>query len=232
VLNGRKMFITNAGIADVIIVAARTDVADRHHGVTLFVLEKNTPGLSYGQPLKKMGWHSSDTREVVLDDVLVRPEDVLGTRGRGFHQIMEGFQLERISLAAMGIGHAAECLDLARAYVSERQAFGAPLTSLQTIRHKLGVMELEVDAARLMVHQAATRLDSNHPDALKTVAQAKYLAAVVANKVVDDAVQLFGGAGYLEETGIAMHYRDARILRIGGGTDEIQLEILTKGLAR
>jgi alkylation response protein AidB-like acyl-CoA dehydrogenase len=232
VLNGRKMFITNAGIADVIIVAARTDVADRHHGVTLFVLEKNTPGLSYGQPLKKMGWHSSDTREVVLDDVLVRPEDVLGTRGRGFHQIMEGFQLERISLAAMGIGHAAECLDLARAYVSEREAFGAPLTSLQTIRHKLGVMELEVDAARLMVHQAATRLDSNHPDALKTVAQAKYLAAVVANKVVDDAVQLFGGAGYLEETGIAMHYRDARILRIGGGTDEIQLEILTKGLAR
>ncbi|HEY2834525.1 MAG TPA: acyl-CoA dehydrogenase family protein [Sporichthyaceae bacterium] len=231
VLNGRKMFITNAGIADVIIIAARTDVTDRHHGVTLFVVEKNTPGLSFGAPLKKMGWHSSDTREVLLDDVVVGPQDVLGTQGRGFQQIMEGFQLERVSLAAMAIGHAAECLDLARAYVSEREVFGAPLTQLQTIRHKIGVMDLEVAAARLMVYQAATRLDADHPVALKTVAQAKYFAAVVANKVVDDAMQLFGGAGYLEETGISMHYRDARILRIGGGTDEIQLEILTKGLA-
>jgi len=130
----------------------------------------------------------------------------------------------------MGLGHAAECLDLSRAYVSERQAFGAPLTNLQTIRHKLAMMEIELDSARLLTYQSAARLDANHPDALKTVAQAKFLAAIAANRIVDDAVQLLGGAGFVEESAVARHYRDARILRIGGGTDEIQLEILTKGL--
>jgi acyl-CoA dehydrogenase len=230
VLNGQKMFITNAGIADILIVGARTS-SDRHSGVTLFLVEKGTPGLSVGKPLKKMGWHSSDTREVILDNVEIDADAVLGAEGRGFQQIMEGFQLERITLAGMGIGHAAECLDLAKAYCRDRAAFGAPLTHLQTIRHKLALMEIELDSARLFTYQAAARLDADHPDAMKTVAQAKYLAAVACNKIVDDAVQLFGGAGFVEESPVAMHYRDARILRIGGGTDEIQLEILTKGLA-
>ncbi len=229
ILNGRKMFITNAALADVLIVGARTS-PDRHGGVTLFLVEADAPGLSFGNPLTKMGWHSSDTREVILDDVPVAADAVLGTEGRGFQQIMEGFQLERVALAGMGLGHAAECLDLARNYVRDREAFGAPLIGLQTIRHRLATMEIELDAARLMTHQSAARLDAGHPDALKTVAQAKYLAAVAANRIVDDAVQLFGGAGFVEETPVAMHYRDARILRIGGGTDEIQLEILTKGL--
>ena len=179
VLNGRKMFITNAGIADVLIVGARTS-DDRHTGVTLFLVEKGTPGLSFGNPLTKMGWHSSDTREVLLDDVHVTADAVLGTEGRGFQQIMEGFQLERISLAGMGLGHAAESLDLARAYTRERTAFGAPLTNLQTIRHKLATMEIELDAARLMTYQSALRLDAGHPLAFKTVAQAKYFAATAS----------------------------------------------------
>ncbi|MGH3632130.1 MAG: acyl-CoA dehydrogenase family protein [Sciscionella sp.] len=229
-LTGRKMFITNASLADVLVVAARTGEPGRG-GVTLFLVERDAPGLSAGGPLVKMGWHSSDTREVLLDEVTVRPDAVIGTEGRGFYQIMVGFQLERIALAAMGLGHAAECLALAKRYAGEREAFSAPLTHLQTIRHRLATMEIDLAAARLVTYQAAARLTAGHPEAPRSVAMAKYLAATVANRVVDDAVQLFGGAGFVEESAVARHYRDARILRIGGGTDEIQLEILTRELA-
>ncbi|QJY49759.1 acyl-CoA dehydrogenase family protein [Pseudonocardia broussonetiae] len=230
VLNARKMYITNAGLADLLVVAARTGDAGRG-GVTLFLVGADAPGVSTGTPLVKMGWHSSDTREVVLDDVVVAADAVLGEENRGFYQIMEAFQLERIALAGMGLGHAAECLDLALQYTREREAFGAPLTHLQTIRHKLATMEIELESARLVTYQAAARLDAGHPEAGRSVARAKYVAAIAANHIVDDAVQLFGGAGFVEESPVARHYRDARILRIGGGTDEIQLEILTRGMA-
>lgn len=231
VVNGRKMFITNAGLADVLIVAARTGGEGRH-GITTFLVDPTAPGVSFGAPLQKMGWHSSDTREVVLQDCPVPAEAVLGETDRGFYQIMEAFQLERVALAAMGLGHAAECLALATEHVRLREVFGAPLAALQTVRHKLAAMTVELESARLMTYQAAARLDAAHPDAPRTVAMAKYVAAQTANRVVDDAVQLFGGAGFVEESPVARHYRDARILRIGGGTDEIQLEILSRELGR
>jgi acyl-CoA dehydrogenase len=228
-LDGTKMFITNAGIADVFVVAART-APDGHRGITTFIVEAGTPGLSLGQPLRKMGWHASDTREVILDGCRVPAGAVLGEPNRGFHQIMSAFQLERLTLAAMGVGHAEECLALATAYARDREVFGSPLISLQATRHRLAALSVELEAARVLTYRAAARLDSGHPGTARSVAIAKYHAAIAANHIIDECVQLFGGAGFLEETAVARHYRDARVLRIGGGTDEIQLEILAKDL--
>jgi alkylation response protein AidB-like acyl-CoA dehydrogenase len=228
-LDGTKMFITNAGIADVVIVAARTS-PDGHRGVTTFIVEADNPGLSVGQPLRKLGWHGSDTREVVLSDCFVPADAVLGEVGRGFHQIMSAFQLERLTLAGMGIGHAAECLAAATAYAKDRDVFGVPLISKQAIRHRLAALSIELEAAQLLTYRAAARLDARHPEAGASVAKAKYQAAIAACHIVDECVQLFGGSGFLEETPVARHYRDVRVLRIGGGTDEIQLEILAKDL--
>ncbi len=228
-LNGTKMFITNAGIADVFVVAARTS-PDGHRGITTFIVEAGQPGLSLGQPLRKMGWHASDTREVIFSDCQVAGDAVLGELNRGFHQIMSAFQLERLTLAAMGLGHAEECLRAATTYARDREVFGSPLISLQAIRHRLAAASVELEAARLLTYRAAARLDSDHPEVGKSVAMAKYHAAIAANRIVDECVQLFGGSGFLEETPVARHFRDARVLRIGGGTDEIQLEILAKGL--
>ncbi|HEY2193823.1 MAG TPA: acyl-CoA dehydrogenase family protein [Actinomycetospora sp.] len=230
VIDGRKMFITNAGLADVVVVGAKTSPDAGHRGITTFVVPADTPGLQLGAPLQKMGWHSSDTREVVLDGVTVPDDAVLGGRDHGFYQIMAAFQLERVVLAAMGLGHAAEAIASVTAYVRDREVAGAPLTHLQTIRHRIAAMEVELDAARTLTYQAADRLDRDHPEAGRSVAAAKYFAAKAAAWIVDEALQLFGGAGYLEETPIVRHQRDVRILRIGGGTDEIQLEILSKRL--
>jgi alkylation response protein AidB-like acyl-CoA dehydrogenase len=230
VIDGRKMFITNAGLADVIVVGAKTSPDAGHRGITTFVVPADTPGLSLGAPLQKMGWHSSDTREVILDGVTVPDDAVLGGLDRGFYQIMAAFQLERVVLAGMGLGHAAEAIATATAYVRDREVAGAPLIALQTIRHRIAAMEVELDAARTLTYQAADRLDRDHPEAGRSVAAAKYFAAKAADHIVDEALQLFGGAGYLEETPIVRHQRDVRILRIGGGTDEIQLEILSKRL--
>lgn len=230
-LNGRKMFITNAGLADVLIVAARTTQAAGSRGISTFLVDAGTPGLSFGTPLRKMGWHSSDTREVVIDDVEVPAESLLGELDRGFYQIMAAFQLERVTLAAMGLGHAAECLHLATEHARVREVFGAPLAGLQTVRHRLAAMTVELEAARMLTYRAAAQLGGDHPDARRSVAMAKYHAAIAANKIVDEAVQILGGSGFVEESPVARHYRDARILRIGGGADEIQLEILTRELA-
>jgi alkylation response protein AidB-like acyl-CoA dehydrogenase len=183
-----------------------------------------------GKPLRKMGWHGSDTREVIFSDLFVPAEAILGTEGRGFHQIMEAFQLERLTLAAMGLGHAEECLQAATVYARDREVFGSSLISRQAIRHRLAAASVELEAARLLTYRAAARVDSGHPEVGKSVAMAKYHAAIAANRIVDECVQLFGGSGFLEETPVARHFRDARVLRIGGGTDEIQLEILAKGL--
>ena len=229
-LNGRKMFITNAGLTDVLIVAAKTAPDAGRRGISTFLVEAPAPGLSLGEPLPKIGWHAADTREVILDDVAVPATSVLGELNRGFYQIMYAFQLERVALAAMGLGHAAECLHLATGHARVREAFGAPLTGLQSVRHRLAEMAVELESARLMTYHAAQRLGTGHPQAFRSVAMAKYHTARAAGRIVDAAVQIFGGSGYIEESAVARHYRDVRVLRIGGGADEIQLEILSREL--
>ena len=227
-LRGTKMFITNAGLADVIIVAARTEGGSRHQGITTFLVDRGHPGMTLGAPLPKLGWHASDTREVVFEDAFAEDARVLGTEGRGFQQIMEAFQVERIVLAGMAVGLGQEALDDAKAHALERRAFGQRIADFQTLRHRLAQMQTSLEAARLVTYQAAARWDAGHAEAATSIAAAKLFAARVACQVVDDAVQVFGGYGFIEETPIAMHYRDARILRIGGGTDEVQLEIIAK----
>jgi acyl-CoA dehydrogenase len=227
-LRGTKMFITNAGLADVTIVAAKTDPGGGHGAITTFLVESGNPGVTLSPPLAKLGWHASDTREVFLDDCFVAADAVLGTPGRGFGQIMEAFQVERLALAGMALGLAQVALDDAIAHARERRAFGTTLSGHQTVRHRLANATAELEGARTLTYQAAARWDSGHPEAASTTAMAKLLAPRVASHVVDEALQIFGGYGFIEETPVAMHFRDARILRIGGGTDEVQLEILAK----
>jgi alkylation response protein AidB-like acyl-CoA dehydrogenase len=227
-INGTKLFITNGGFADFIVLGAKTDPTQRHRGITMFLVEKDDPGFSAGRPLQKMGWHSSDTRELIFEDCFVPAERIIGAEGRGFYQIAESFQTERITLSGMGVGLAQAAFDDALEYAKTRQAFGEAIGKYQAVRHKLSEMATDIQAGRLLLYQAAAKLDASAPDALDLVAMAKLQTARMANRVADGAVQIFGGYGYIEETRVAMHYRDARILRIGGGTDEIQMEILAK----
>lgn len=227
-ISGTKLFITNGGFADGIIVAARTNAEERHAGITMFLVEKESPGFTVGRALKKMGWHSSDTRELIFDDCFVPEDRIVGAVDRGFYQIANAFQGERVSLSGMGVGLAQACFDDALAYAKERKTFGQAIGKYQSIRHLLSEMSTKIELARLITYQAAHRLDTDHPDAFTSVAQAKLASARIANEVADDAVQIFGGYGFIEETRVALHYRDARILRIGGGTDEIMMEVLAK----
>jgi acyl-CoA dehydrogenase len=227
-ISGSKIFITNGGLADVIIVGARTSKGERHGGITMFAVDAPSPGLSISAPLVKLGWRSSDTRELTFEECFVPADHVVGTMGRGFHQIMEAFQGERIVLASMGVGLARSALNEALSWAKERHAFGSSIGSKQAVSHRLSEMATSIASARLLTWQAAARLDSGHPEALDSVAMAKLYGARVANEVADAALQIFGGYGFMDETPVAMHYRDARILRIGGGTDEIQMEILAR----
>jgi alkylation response protein AidB-like acyl-CoA dehydrogenase len=227
-ISGSKMFITNGGFADYIVLGAKTDPTERHRGITMFLIEKDDPGFTVGRPLQKMGWHSSDTRELIFEDVWVPEERVIGQVGRGFYQIADSFQTERITLSGMGVGLAQAALDDALEYAKHRKAFGSEIGKYQSVRHKLSEMATDLQAGRLLLYQSAAKIDAGAPDALDLVAMAKLYTAKMANRVADAAVQIFGGMGYVEETRVAMHYRDARILRIGGGTDEIQMEVLAK----
>ncbi len=227
-LNGSKMFITNGVHGNLIFVAARTNPeASGHQGITMFILEPDMEGFSVGRKLDKHGWRSSDTAELVFDNVWVPSENILGEVDRGFYAIMENFQNERLVLAALAIGESQEALDLTYDHTQNRKAFGGTLFDKQTIRHRLAMLQGRVDALRTFAYDTAWRLEQGD-DAVKQVSELKALAGELVNDVMYTCQQFHGGMGFMTETPIERMYRDARIGAIGGGATEVMLEEVAK----
>jgi acyl-CoA dehydrogenase len=226
VVNGAKTFITSGVRADFVTTAVRTG-GPGHGGISLLVIEKGTPGFTVSGSLQKMGWHCSDTAELSFVDVRVPAANLVGEEGSGFGQIAEQFVVERIALAVHGYGIAARSLDLAAAYARERQTFGRPLIDNQSVQHTLVEMRRQVEVARTYTRAVAER----HVAGEFVVAEAclaKQTAVDCAAYVCDRAVQIFGGSGYMHGTEVERHYRDARLLPIGGGADEVLRDLAAK----
>ena len=225
-VNGRKMYITNAVYGDLTIVAARTDLENKY-GITMFLVPAGTEGFSVANKLDKHGWRCSDTAELVLDDVWVSDEQVLGTVHRGFYETMKNFQNERMVLVGMGVGAAQAAIDMTNAYTQERKAFGGHLFDLGAIRQRMAMNQAKVDAVRASMYHAAWMHDAGQ-DNVKAMSGVKAWGCEVVNQVMYDCVQFHGGMGYMRESAIERMYRDARILPIGGGATEVMLEEVAK----
>ena len=228
VLNGTKMFITNGVHADLYLIAAKTDPeAKGSRGVSMFIVEKGTPGFTVGQQLDKMGWRCSDTAELVLEDCRLPADALLGEENRGFYAIMQNFQNERIVMGAMAIGESQCAIDLTLDYVKNRAAFGESLWDKQTIRQRVAMHQAEVEAGRQLVYHAAW-LDAHGHDATKEVSMVKAYCGELVNRVMYTCQQFHGGFGYMREAPIERMARDARVQSIGGGATEIMLEEVAK----
>jgi short/branched chain acyl-CoA dehydrogenase len=227
VINGAKQFITNAGtdISGVVCITARTDDEE----ISNLIVANGTDGYEQAEPYRKMGWNASDTRPLTFTDCRVPEENLLGMRGKGFHQFLQVLDIGRIGVAAMGVGLAQGALDQALAYAKERRAFGKPISQFQLIGAKLADLATEIAAARLLVYHAAWLKDQNKPFSL-VAAQAKLKTGRLAVKAADEAVQIHGGYGYIEEYPVCRFYRDAKILTIGEGTDEVQQMVIARAL--
>ena len=226
VVNGAKTFITSGVRADFVTAAVRTG-GPGHAGVSLLVIEKGTPGFSVEKPLAKMGWHCSDTASLGFTDVRVPVGNLVGEENSGFAQIAEQFVVERIALAVHGYGIAARSLALAAAYAKERETFGRPLADRQVIRHKLVEMHRQVEVARTYARYVAARHVAGE-DVVAEACLAKQTAVDTAEHGCHEAVQIFGGAGYLHGPEVERHYRDARILGIGGGANEVLTDLAAR----
>jgi acyl-CoA dehydrogenase len=226
VVDGTKTFITSGVRADFVTVAVRT-CGPGHDGLSLLVVEKGTPGFTVDRSLAKMGWHCSDTAELGFASCRVPAANLVGAEGSGFAQIAEQFVVERIALAVHGYGIAARSLALAAAYVKERSTFGRPLVERQVVRHRLVEMHRQVDVARTYTRSVAARHVAGE-DVVAEACLAKQTSVETAVAVCDAAVQLHGGAGYLHGTEVERHYRDARILPIGGGATEVLTDLAAR----
>ena len=232
VLNGAKMFITNGVHADLYFVAAKTSADARpSQSVSIFMIEKGTPGFRVSRALDKHGWRSSDTAELLFDNCRVPAENLLGQEGAGFYAIMRNFQNERTVIGAMAMGEAQAAIELTLDYVTTRKAFGATLYDKQAIRQRLALLSAEVEAGRQLVHYAAW-LDAQGIDCVREVSMAKAYCGELVNKVMYDCTQFHGGMGFMRESTIERMTRDARVQAIGGGATEVMLEEVAKRLIR
>jgi acyl-CoA dehydrogenase len=227
VINGTKMFITNGVHADLYFVAAKAGETGRNHTLSMFAIEKGTPGFRVARPLKKTGWLSSDTAELVFEDCFVPEENLLGEEGRGFYALVKNLQNERIVLAAQALGEAMKAIELTLEWVKQRRAFGASLWDKQTIRQRLSMRLAQVESARALLYNTAWR-DTQQENVVKEVSMLKALAGTLVNEVMYDCVQFHGGMGYMRETPVERMSRDARVQSIGGGATEVMLEEVAK----
>jgi alkylation response protein AidB-like acyl-CoA dehydrogenase len=227
VIDGSKQFITNSGtdISACVTITARTGEDE----ISNIIVPNGTPGYEVGEAYRKMGWNASDTRPLSFDGCRVPAANLLGPRGQGFKQFLQILDGGRIGVAAMGLGLAQGALDEALAYAKERRAFGRPISQFQAIQAKIADVATEVEAARLLTYRAATLKDRGEPFTL-TAAQAKLKTGRLAVRAAEEAVQIHGGYGYIEEYPVCRFYRDAKILTIGEGTDEVQQMVIARAL--
>jgi acyl-CoA dehydrogenase len=238
VLNGSKMFITNGLMADIFFVAARIESGDRykrgsgekrHGGISMFLVERNTPGFSVSRKLDKMGNRASDTAELAFENLRVPAGNLLGREGVGFYEVMRVFQRERLVAGLHAVAGCERALGDTIAYVKQRHAFDGPLSGKQVVRHKLADLATLIEAARWLTYAACLKFRAGE-DAVKEISMVKLFSGDIAQKVAYDCVQLHGGYGYMREYPIERFFRDIRLLTIGGGTSEIMKEIIAKQL--
>jgi len=228
VLDGSKMFITNGVHGDLYFVGAKTDLtAKGSRGISIFIVEKGTPGFRVGRALKKSGWLCSDTAELVFENCRIPAANLLGGENKGFYQIMRNFQNERMVIGAQAMGEAARAIEVTVDYVRDRKAFGATLWDKQAIRQRLAMRAAQVEAGRALVYHAAW-LDAQGKECVKEVSMVKALCGELVNEVLYDCQQFHGGFGYIRESAIERMVRDARVEAIGGGATEVMLEEVAK----
>ena len=229
VLNGTKLFITNGVHADLYFIAAKTPqgAAASRHGMSMFIVEKGTPGFRVGRALDKSGWLSSDTAELVFENCRIPAANLLGEENKGFYSVMKNFQTERIALSAMAVGHCTRALEMTITQVRERKAFGAPLWDKQAIRQRIAMLDAKVRAARAFMYHCAWRVTQQH-DVVQEVSMLKALTGDLVNEVLLTCQQFHGGMGYMREMPIERLWRDARVLAIGGGATEVMLDEVAK----
>jgi acyl-CoA dehydrogenase len=229
-LNGTKMFITNGAIADLVFVAAKTNPDVKgSRGISIFGVERGSDGFAASRALDKMGWHSSNTAELVLEDVWVPAGNLIGEENRGFYYIMTNFQNERLAIMGQALGEAQRALEVTVGYVKERSVFGSSLWEKQGIRQRIAMRQAQIDAARELTYRAAWLTDRGE-DSVREVSEVKALVGELVNEVLYDCVQFHGGMGYIAETAVERLYRDVRIHSIGGGATEVMLEEVAKRL--